>query len=82
MVSSCESPSPMTARSSFPNPPRSGNLDPRSARVVRANAFVTTFFETTHPKYHWLTEQACIAFGTWELGAGIVNASFDVYCAE
>jgi hypothetical protein len=48
---------------------------------LRAQAYVTPFFETTHPKYHWLTENACIAFGTWEFANNRVTASFDVYAA-
>ena|ERR1700690_933549 len=62
------------------------NLDKTEGGVpretVRASAFIVPFFETLHPKYHWLTENACIAFGTWELDGGVVAASFDVYCAS
>jgi Protein of unknown function (DUF3237) len=51
--------------------------------TLRASAFVTPFFETIHPKYHWLVENVCIAYGTWELdGRGGVKASFDVYSVE
>jgi hypothetical protein len=28
-------------------------------------AYLQTKFETLHPKYHWLTERVCVAFGTW-----------------
>jgi hypothetical protein len=49
---------------------------------VSASAFVVPFFETTHPKYHWLTENACLAFGEWKLSKGVVTASFDVYSAQ
>jgi len=53
------------------------------AQAIRASAFVAPFFETTHPKYHWLTENACIAYGTWALEeSGAIVASFDVYTVE
>jgi hypothetical protein len=53
-----------------------------ATKTVRATAFVVPFFETKHPKFHWLTESAFIAFGTWELLEGVVKASFDVYAAR
>lgn len=53
------------------------------AQAMRAGAFIAPFFETTHPKYHWLTENACIAYGTWALEeSGAIVASFDVYTVE
>ncbi len=58
------------------------DIDPDATKAICASAFVIPFFETTHPKYHWLTEQACLAFGTWQLRKRTVTASFDVYCAE
>ena len=61
-------------------PIRTSGVD-HAKGVVVASAFVIPFFETLHPKYHWLTENACLAFGTWNLREGIVTASFDVYCA-
>jgi Protein of unknown function (DUF3237) len=56
-------------------------FDPADGKMV-LRAFVIPFFETRHPKYHWLTESACLAFGTWELANGVVKATFDVYLAR
>jgi Protein of unknown function (DUF3237) len=51
-------------------------------RDLRARAYITPFFETDHPRYHWLCETASIAFGTWEVKDGSASASFDVYSAS
>jgi hypothetical protein len=50
--------------------------------AIAGKAFVIPIFDASHPKYHWLTEQACIAFGIWELRDNHVKASFDVYLVE
>jgi hypothetical protein len=49
--------------------------------------FLTARFETLHPKYHWLSENTCLAFGTWKAdrtgasGGRRVRAKLDVYAA-
>jgi hypothetical protein len=46
---------------------------------LEANAFITTFFETDHPRYHWLSQSASLGFGKWAKATDRVSASFDVY---
>jgi hypothetical protein len=60
-----------------------GEINDVGNHALRARAYVTLFFETTHPKYHWLTENAFIAFGTWEFDnrTSRMKSSFDVYAA-
>ena len=64
-------------------PIRIEEVVPKLQRTIVASAFASVFFETTHPKYHWLTENACIAYGTWALDEkGKIAASFDVYAVS
>jgi hypothetical protein len=62
------------------------------AEVV-GKTFLALHFETSHPKYHWLTEHAAVAFGTWTLHPEIeaerkageprrALARYDVYNAD
>jgi hypothetical protein len=37
----------------------------RRPRTSRAKVFITPRFETSYPKYRWLTERQCAAFGWW-----------------
>ncbi len=58
-------------------------LDSFPKNPARASGYIVPLFEAIHPRYHWLTENVCIAYGTWELdAAGAVAASFDVYSVE
>jgi hypothetical protein len=66
----------------LPEPITMKDFTPTMKEPIRAKAYVVPFFETTHPRYHWLTEQASIGFGTWTLDKDVVTASFDVYAAE
>ncbi len=43
--------------------------DEHAGRTINGNVFIQMTFETLHPKYHWLTERVCIAFGTWRASA-------------
>jgi hypothetical protein len=57
-----------------------GAADDSPPKAFSARAFMNVFFDTAHPKYHWLTESACFAFGTWRLREDhTVRASFDIY---
>jgi len=66
----------------LPDPLTMKDLHHKAKKAVAASAYVIPFFETDHPKYHWLSEQASVAFGTWRLENGVVTASYDVYSAD
>jgi hypothetical protein len=58
--------------------------DHREGLTIHGQIFIRTTFETLHPKYHWLTERVCVAFGTWTASAcrgpiRRVRQSYDLY---
>jgi hypothetical protein len=49
-------------------------------KLLRIKTLVIFRFETTFPKYKWITERLCAGFGFIEVGGGIVRTlSFDLY---
>jgi hypothetical protein len=50
---------------------------------AEVNLVVTPSFETSDPRYSWLTEYQCVAFGKVNLIRSLVRqASFDVYAMD
>jgi hypothetical protein len=59
---------------------RSFDAGSNGSQVWRAKAFIAPRFDTAYPKYKWLSERQCAAFGILELGHGpTTRATFDVY---
>jgi hypothetical protein len=57
-----------------------GHFDDIPSEPTRARVFITPRFETSYPKYKWLTERQCAGFGVVDIvNGGACRATFDIY---